>query len=162
MNGLALLREEMTRLLTARGIEAVSAWPGDAARRGPLAVVRLKKLTAAPAGLQGYLGQVETGGLWQERHGQALTVTFGLTLYAPEHTGESGCRDLLDAVAEVLLAGGPAGLAVEEWSADAPAFDAKAGLFRAEVAVRCRAVLLTEEDEDGGPVDFELQGRIER
>ncbi len=162
MNGLALLREEMTRLLTARGIEAVSAWPGDAARRGPLAVVRLKKLTAAPAGLQGYLGQVETGGLWQERHGQALAVTFGLTLYAPEHTGESGCRDLLDAVAEVLLAGGPAGLAVEEWSADAPAFDAKAGLFRAEVAVRCRAVLLTEEDEDGGPVDFELQGRIER
>ena len=30
MNGLALLREEMTRLLTARGIGAVSAWPGDA------------------------------------------------------------------------------------------------------------------------------------
>lgn len=56
-------------------------------------------------------------------------MKFGVTLYSPEAAGESGCQALLEQVAQALMERGPAGFAVEKWSAGETAFDQASGMF---------------------------------
>lgn len=123
MTTLATIRQAMTAFLAEAGIEALSAWPKEVwkGRKTPVAVVQVKEVEAGVSGFQNYLGQTydPAARQWTERYGRRITVKFGVTLYSPEAAGESGCQALLEQVAQALMERGPAGFAVEKWSAGA-------------------------------------------
>lgn len=131
MTTLATIRQAMTAFLAEAGIEALSAWPKEVwkGRKTPVAVVQVKEVEAGASGFQNYLGQTydPAARQWTERYGRRITVKFGVTLYSPEAAGESGCQALLEQVAQALMERGPAGFAVEKWSAGETAFDQAAG-----------------------------------
>ena len=54
MTTLTQLQETMTAFLTGQGVRARTAWPGEdrLVRTAPLAVVRVKEVAAAPAGVR--------------------------------------------------------------------------------------------------------------
>jgi len=161
---LTALREAMTAFLTDRGIRALSAWPGRErlVRAAPLAVVQMEEVKARPMGFQDYLGQVYDGeaGQWRERYGQKVTVTFRLDLYSPRSAGETGCRRLLDQAATAFQTGGPAGLAVAEWTMAEPAFDQESGMFRGKLSAVCRGSLEAVSDETGAFLGFVVKGGL--
>lgn len=165
MTTLENLRETMTAFLKKQGVEAMSAWPSQRSQvpAVPLAVVQIKQMEAGPAGFQNYLGQQydEKTGHWTERYGQKMTVSFLIELYSPESRGESGCRALLDLLADALQEGGPDGLTVEKWSMGGTDFDTASGLFRGTVRVVCRTVLVALSDEYGAFLGFEVKGGIQ-
>ena len=162
---LTALREAMTDYLTGQGLRALSAWPGTErlVRAAPLAVVRMKGVEARPLGFQNYLGQVydRSAGAWRERYGQKVTVTFCLDLYSPRAAGEEGCRLRLDQAAGAFQAGGPGGLAVEQWSMEEPVFDRESGMFRGELTAVCRGTLEAVSQEDGSFLGFEVKGVLQ-
>jgi len=162
---LTALREAMTAFLTARGIRALSAWPGRGrlVRSAPLAVVQMGQVEARPMGFQNYLGQVydQEAGQWRERYGQQVEVTFRLDLYSPEKTGEEGCRMLLDQAAGAFQTGGPAGLSVEKWTMEEPSFDQESGMFRGKLSAVCRGTLEAVSDEEGAFLGFIVKGGLD-
>lgn len=164
MTTLTLLRDTMTTYLTGKGITALSAWPGTARLRssGPVAVVQVQGIEAGGSGFQNYLGQVysQTSGKWTEQYGQTVSIRFSIELYSPESYGEAGCRTALDAVAEALQVGGPAGFTVEQWSMGETRYEEKSRRFRGQLTARCRAVLVAVSDEYGSLLGFTVRGGI--
>lgn len=164
MTDLAMLRESMTEFLTEQGLRALSAWPQEArtARTAPLILVRLGQAEAGAAGFDQYLGQRydQPTRTWTEAYGCALEVTYVLTLYSPEETGEVGCRDLLEQVAALFLRGRPGGLPVTGWSMGETAFHRESGMYRGDLRVRCRAVLTQEDSGDQVFRGFDVKGEI--
>ena len=77
--GLEAIRERMADYLTARGVRAVTAWPGEARpeQLEPAVVVSLRGCRVGPAGFQDYLGERydEQTGLWEDQ---------------PDHGGRGG------------------------------------------------------------------------
>ena len=162
---LTALREAMTAYLNARGLRALSAWPGTdrLVRAAPLAVVRMKEVEAAPLGFQNYLGRVwdEEAEQWRERYGQRVAVAFALDLYSPRADGEEGCRLLLDRAALAFQNGGPGGPAVGKWSMAEPAYDKASGMFRGELTACCQGTLEAVADEEGSFLGFVVKGGLD-
>lgn len=162
---LTALRQAMTDHLTARGLRALTAWPGreTLVRGAPLAVVQVKGVEAQPMGFQNYLGQVydREAGTWRERYGQKVTVTFALDLYSPRQDGEEGCRLLLDRAAAALQAGGPGGLTAEKWSMGETGYDEGSGMFRGTLSAVCRGTLEAVSDEEGSFLGFVVKGGLQ-
>ena len=147
MTTLATIRQAMTAFLAEAGIEALSAWPKEVwkGRKTPVAVVQ----TYDPAARQ-----------WTERYGRRITVKFGVTLYSPEAAGESGCQALLEQVAQALMERGPAGFAVEKWSAGETAFDQASGMFWGKLQAVCRGMLVAGMEESGELEGFTVRGEV--
>ena len=154
MTTLATIRQAMTAFLAEAGSEALSAWPKEVwkGRKTPVAVVQVKEVEAGASGFQNYLGQTydPAARQWTERYGRRITVKFGVTLYSPEAAGESGCQALLEQVAQALMERGPAGFAVEKWSAGETAFDQASGMFWGKLQAVCRGMLVAGERRIGG------------
>ncbi len=164
MSGVETLTQALADYLSGQGARVRTAWEAEerSALTGPTAVVSLRGGQVSPAGFQDYLGQrkrEDTGG-WEELYGRQARLTFGLDLYAPEGTGDEAVRQELDRLSSALLAGGPEGLAVEEFSWGELAFDSAARLLKRPAQVVCRAYLLRAEQEDGLFTDFELRGGL--
>ena len=155
MTTLATIRQAMTAFLAEAGIEALSAWPKEVwkGRKTPVAVVQVKEVdlgqTYDPAARQ-----------WTERYGRRITVKFGVTLYSPEAAGESGCQALLEQVAQALMERGPAGFAVEKWSAGETAFDQASGMFWGKLQAVCRGMLVAGMEESGELEGFTVRGEV--
>ena len=97
---------------------------------------------------------------WTERYGRRITVKFGVTLYSPEAAGESGCQALLEQVAQALMERGPAGFAVEKWSAGETAFDQASGMFWGKLQAVCRGMLVAGMEESGELEGFTVRGEV--
>ena len=162
MTGLDRIREHMTAFLTARGVQAVAAWPGQGRRRlsGPVAAVSIRACEGGPSGFRDYLGERydRDSGQWLELYGRKVQVTFGLDLYAPRESGAAGCQTLFDNLAEALAAGGPEGLKLHTLSRGETAFDRETGLFHCPAEAQCGAWLYAVADEGGTFLDFEVRG----
>ena len=156
MTTLATIRQAMTAFLAEAGIEALSAWPKEVwkGRKTPVAVVQVKEVEAGASGFQNYLGQTydPAARQWTERYGRRITVKFGVTLYSPEAAGESGCQALLER--------GPAGFAVEKWSAGETAFDQASGMFWGKLQAVCRGMLVAGMEESGELEGFTVRGEV--
>ena len=156
MTTLATIRQAMTAFLAEAGIEALSAWPKEVwkGRKTPVAVVQVKEVEAGASGFQNYLGQTydPAARQWTERYGRRITVKFGVTLYSPEAAGESGCQALLEQ--------GPAGFAVEKWSAGETAFDQASGMFWGKLQAVCRGMLVAGMEESGELEGFTVRGEV--
>lgn len=92
--------------------------------------------------------------------GRRITVKFGVTLYSPEAAGESGCQALLEQVAQALMERGPAGFAVEKWSAGETAFDQASGMFWGKLQAVCRGMLVAGMEESGELEGFTVRGEV--
>ena len=159
MTGLDRIREHMTAFLTARGVQAVAAWPGQGRRRlsGPVAAVSIRACEGGPSGFRDYLGERydRDSGQWQELYGRKVQVTFGLDLYG-ESAGE--LQTAYDRMAEAFQWEGPAGLALRELSCGETEFDRAAGLYRRAVTAVCQGYLYAVADEGGTFLDFVVRG----
>ena len=164
MTTLATIRQAMTAFLAEAGIEALSAWPKEVwkGRKTPVAVVQVKEVEGGASGFQNYLGQTydPAARQWTERYGRRITVKFGVTLYSPEAAGESGCQALLEQVAQALMERGPAGFAVEKWSAGETAFDQASGMFWGKLQAVCRGMLVAGMEESGELEGFTVRGEV--
>ena len=159
MTGLDRIREHMTAFLTARGVQAVAAWPGQGRRRlsGPVAAVSIRACEGGPSGFRDYLGERydRDSGQWQELYGRKVQVTFGLDLYG-ESAGE--LQTAYDRMAEAFQWEGSAGLALRELSCGETEFDRAAGLYRRAVTAVCQGYLYAVADEGGTFLDFVVRG----
>ena len=154
MTTLATIRQAMTAFLAEAGIEALSAWPKEVwkGRKTPVAVVQVKEVEAGASGFQNYLGQTydPAARQWTERYGRRITVKFGV----------SGCQALLEQVAQALMERGPAGFAVEKWSAGETAFDQASGMFWGKLQAVCRGMLVAGMEESGELEGFTVRGEV--
>lgn len=162
--GLDAVRERMADYLTAQGVEAVTAWPGQERMRrtGPVTVVSLRSCQAGPAGFQDYLGERYNGetGLWEELYGRKAVLTFGLDLYASAEGDGADLQTAFDALAEALTRGGPQGLTVQEFSCGETEYDGQARLRKRTAQAVCQAYLYAVARPDGEFLEFELRGGL--
>lgn len=160
--GLEKIRQVMADYLKENGVPAVTAWPMEPRREGekPVSVVSLRGCRVGPAGFQNYLGDrydPETG-RWEERYGRRAELTFGLDIYAPEKGDGEAVQRAFDALAGVLLLGGPEGLEVQSFSCGQTVRDGESRRLKRPVEAICTAYLCAAADAGGGFTDFELRG----
>jgi hypothetical protein len=164
--GLDDILGRMADYLTAQGVEAVAAWPGQARleRTRPVVVVSLRGCQAGAAGFQDYLGERynETTGLWEELYGRRATLTFGLDLYAPAEGTEDGMQRAFHDLAQALTKGGPEGLTVQEFSCGETAYDSGGRLLKRTAQAVCLAYLYAVAEPGGVFLDFELRGGVKQ
>jgi hypothetical protein len=164
--GLENMRERMADYLREQGVEAVTAWSGQARQKQtkPVVVVSLRECQAGPAGFQDYLGEQydEASGLWLERYGRKATLTFGLDLYAPAESSEAEVQKEFDTLAGALAQGGPDGLAIEEFSCGEMEYDQSGRLLKQSAQAVCQAYLCAVAQESDTFVDFELRGGLQK
>ena len=160
--GLEAIRERMADYLTARGVRAVTAWPGEARpeQLEPAVVVSLRGCRVGPAGFQDYLGERydEQTGLWEELYGRKAELTFGLDLYAPERETGEELQKAFDTLAAALTAGGPEGLAGLEFSCGETQYDSRSRRLKRPVQAVCQAYLYAAARSGELFLDFELRG----
>lgn len=155
-------REVMAQYLTEHGVQAVTAWRKEEREHLSqcVAVVSLRKCQVSPGGFQDYLGERfrEETGRWEEQYGRQAVLTFGLDLYAPESAGGEKLQEALDMMTAALLAGGPEGGPVQEFSCGEIVFDREARLLKLPVQAVCRTFLCAAAQQSGAFTEFELRG----
>lgn len=164
--GLESIRRVMADYLRQRGVPAVTAWPADQRqeREEPVVVVSIRGCKASPASFQDYLGERrdEATGRWEERYGRKAELTFGLDVYAPEK-GDGACvQAAFDALAGVLISGGPEGLDLREFSCGQTVRDGESRRLKRPVEAVCTAWLCAVSDAGGAFADFELRGVVKQ
>lgn len=164
--GLESVRRVMADYLRRRGVPAVTAWPKSRRqeREEPVAVVSIRGCKVSPASFQNYLGERfdENTGRWGERYGRRAELTFGLDIYAPEK-GDGDCiQAAFDALAGVLISGGPEGLELREFSCGQTVRDGESRRLKRPVEAVCAAWLCAVSDADGAFADFELRGVVKQ
>lgn len=162
--GLEHIRQVMADYLNRRGVAAVTAWPMDQRqeREQPVVVVSLRRCKAGPASFQNYLGEryVTETGRWEERYGRRAELTFGLDVYAPERGDGAVVQAAFDALAGILILGGPEGLEVQEFSCGQTVWDGESRRLKRPAEAVCTAWLCAVTDAGGAFVDFELRGVV--
>ena len=162
--GLERIRQVMADYLVSRGIAAVTAWPMSPrqAREEPVVVVSVRGCRAGPASFQNYLGERydEASGRWEERYGKKAELTFGLDIYAPEKGDGGMLQEAFDALAGVLVLGGPEGMELREFSCGQTVRDAESRRLKRPVEAVCTLWLCAVADAGGAFVDFELRGVV--
>ena len=160
--GLEQVREEMARYLREKGVRARTAWPPERPREldRPEVLVSLRGCRMGPGGFQDYLGERydERSGRWEERYGKRAQLTLGLDIYAPEREDGEAVQSAFDALAGVLVLGGPEGLDLQEFSCGQTAWDGESRRLKRPVEAVCTAWLCAVTDAGGVFVDFELRG----
>lgn len=160
--GLEHIRQVMTDYLKEHGVSAAAAWPDEPRREReePVVLVSLRGCRAGPGSFQNYLGERfdERSGRWEERYGKRAELTFGLDIYAPEKGGGEAVQRAFDALASVLILGGPQGLEVQGFSCGATVREAESRRLKRPVEAVCSAWLCAVSSGDGGFIDFELRG----
>ena len=160
--GLEAIRERMADYLTARGVRAVTAWPGEARpeQLEPAVVVSLRGCRVGPAGFQDYLGERydEQTGLWEELYGRKAKLTFGLDLYAPAREDGMELQTAFDTLAAALMEDGPRGLEVLEFSCGETEYDSQARLLKRPAQAVCQTWLYSTPQSGELFLDFELRG----
>ena len=162
--GLEAVRRVMADYLCERGVPAVTAWPESRRqeREEPVVVVSIRGCKAGPASFQNYLGERydEAADRWEERYGRKAELTFGLDIYAPEK-GDGECvQAAFDALAGVLILGGPEGLDLQEFSCGQTVRDGESRRLKRPVEAVCTAWLCAVSDAGGAFTDFELRGVV--
>lgn len=162
--GLEHICQVMAEFLQKQGVRAVAAWPADPRqeREEPVVVVSVRGCKAGPAGFQDYLGERydEKTGRWEERYGKKAELTLGLDIYAPERGGGEAVQAAFDALAGVLICGGPPGLDLLEFSCGQTIRDPESRRLKRPVEAVCTAWLCAVTDVGGAFVDFELRGVV--
>lgn len=162
--GLENIRQMMADYLNERGVPAVTAWPMSPRqeREEPMVVVSIRGCKAGPAGFQNYLGERydEKTDRWEERYGKKAELTFGLDVYAPEKGDGEMVQRAFDALAGVLILGGPEGVDLREFSCGQTVRDSESRRLKRPVEAVCTAWLCAVTDAGGAFIDFELRGVV--
>ena len=160
--GLERIRQVMADYLNKQGVSAVTAWPltPRQAREEPVVVVSVRGCRAGAACFQNYLGERydESAGRWEERYGRKAELTFGLDIYAPEKGDGEAVQAAFDALAGVLILGGPEGMDLREFSCGQTVRDAESRRLKRPVEAVCAVWLCAVTDAGGAFLDFELRG----
>jgi len=164
--GLEHIRQVMAGYLNDRGVPAVTAWPRTQrqAREEPVVVVSVRGCKAGPGSFQNYLGERfdEHSGRWEERYGKKAELTFGLDIYAPEQGDGEALQTAFDALAGILILGGPEGLELQQFSCGQTVRDAESRRLKRPVEAVCTAWLCAVTDVGGAFIDFELRGVVKQ
>lgn len=159
------IREAMAQYLEQRDVNAAAAWPeGERPRlETPVTVVSLRECKTGPGGLLDYLGEVyDPGtGLWEERYGRRVELTFGLDTYAREG-GQAELQTAFTSLANALAAGSPDGLAVRQFTCGETEYDGKARLLKRTAQVVCTGWLCAVKRAEEAFLDFELRGALKQ
>ena len=144
-------RDRVAQQLRDSGLNVVTAMdPGRAARwREPVAAAAVSQVVCAPGGFQDYLGVERDGQTGEERevYGREAELTLALDIFAPRDGGGEACRKAAETAVEVRTG--------------RTEFLERDGLYRLEVACRCRAWLTARADQEAGAfTDFEVKGRM--
>ena len=162
--GLEQIRQTMADYLCQQGVPAVTAWPAAPRQEWtePVVVVSVRGCRAGSASFQDYLGERydERSGRWEERYGKRAQLTLGLDIYAPEREDGEAVQSAFDALAGVLVLGGPEGLDLQEFSCGQTAWDGESRRLKRPVEAVCTAWLCAVTDAGGVFVDFELRGVV--
>ena len=162
--GLEKIRQVMADYLNSQGVPALTAWPVSQRqeREEPVVVVSIRGCKAGAASFQNYLGERydEETGRWEERYGKKAELTFGLDIYAPEKGGGDAVQAAFDALAGVLILGGPEGLDLREFSCGQTLRDGESRRLKRPVEAVCTAWLCAVTDVGGAFTDFELRGVV--
>ncbi len=162
--GLEKIRQVMADYLNERGVPAITAWPMSPrqVREEPVVLVSLRGCKAGPAGFQNYLGERydEKTDRWEERYGKKAELTFGLDVYAPEKGDGEMIQRAFDALAGVLILGGPEGVDLREFSCGQTVRAGESRRLKRPVEAVCTAWLCAVTDEGGAFTDFELRGVV--
>lgn len=164
--GLEKIRQVMADYLCKQGVPAVTAWPAvrRQEREEPVVVVSIRGCKAGPGSFRDYLGERldEVSGRWEEHYGRRAELTFGLDIYAPEK-GDGECvQAAFDALAGVLISGGPEGLDLQEFSCGQTVRDGESRRLKRPVEAVCAAWLCAVSDAGGAFADFELRGVVKQ
>ena len=164
--GLESVRRAMADYLNEKGVRAITAWPAAPRqeREEPVVVVSVRGCRAGPASFQNYLGERydEASGRWEERYGKKAELTFGLDIYAPENGDGGMLQEAFDALAGVLVLGGPEGMELREFSCGQTVRDAESRRLKRPVEAVCTLWLCAVADAGGAFVDFELRGVMKK
>lgn len=158
-------RDRVAQQLRDSGLNVVTAMdPGRAARwREAVAAAAVSQVVCAPGGFQDYLGMERDGQTGEERevYGREAELTLALDIFAPRDGGGEACRKAAETAVECLACRGAAGLPAVEVRTGRTEFLERDGLYRLEVACRCRAWLTARADQEAGAfTDFEVKGRM--
>ena len=159
------IRESVAQYLTERGVNARAAWNEQErpALTEPVTVVSLRGCKTGPGGLLDYLGEVydPESGLWEERYGRRVELTFGLDTYAAEGM-QRELQTAFTALAHALAAGSPDGLAVQELICEETEYDGKARLLKRTAQVVFTGWLCAVKRAEETFLDFELRGALKQ
>ena len=163
MKELTQVRDAVISALNGAGLTALAAYPHRQAGRydGPVAAVAVGAAEGAALGFCNYLGEAwdETAGTVREIYGKQLEGDITVEVRAQRAAEcETGC----ETAAEVLLGGLPAGIRPGELRWEAIRWEKETGMFLRRGCLRCRAVFVAQEREDGEAfLDFILKGVME-
>ena len=162
MKELTQVRDAVASALDAAGLQAVTAFPADRAKRykGAVATVSVGAAEGKVMGFCNYLGEVydKTAGMWRELYGKQLEGDITVEVRAERAADcEQGCGTASD----VLLGGLPEGIRPGELRWEALTWEKATGMFLRRGALRCSAVFTAQAQEDGEVfLDFILKGVI--
>lgn len=157
MSALENLRESAARLLRWGGVEAVTAFSPERRKQWsrPVAAVSLSGVKCLPGAMDHYLGLREG----REVEGREAEIALALRIFAPRDGGEEACQQTACAAAELLLAHGVEGMALQELEWGPAEWLDGAGLYCLTLICRGRCRLVTAEEDGGAFDDFEVKGR---
>lgn len=160
------IQQELARVLSEQGVNAVAAWPQGRAVQPEQAMVlvSLEEVKCTPSGLQDYLGQWadEPGGEELVRYGRRAQLTFALDVLTPPEQGAQQERALLDEMLAVLHIQPPLGLRVQELEVEQGQFDSKQQLLRRRCRLRCSGWLHARGQREDSLLSFELRGEMNK
>lgn len=162
MRELTQVRDAVTAALNNAGLQALTAFPADRAKRyeGAVAAVAVGAAEGKVMGFCNYLGEVydKTAGAWRELYGKQLEGDVTVEVRAERAVDcERGCETASD----VLLGGLPEGIRPGELRWEALTWEKATGMFLRRGALRCGAVFTAQAQEDGEAfLDFILKGVI--
>ena len=159
MKELTQIRQAVIDALCEAGLHALAAFPDCRAPRDtPSTTVAVGAAEGTALGFCNYLGQQydPEQGTVTECYGKLLDGEISVEIRAP---GASGCEQICEQAAEVLLGGLPAGIRPGELRGEAICWEKETGMFLRRGSLRCRAVFTALAREDGETfLDFTLKG----
>lgn len=163
MRELTQVRNTVVAALGAAGLKALPAFPQERLGRhaGAVATVSVDGAEGKTLGFCNYLGQVyDPGrGTVRELYGKQLEAVIAVEVRAE---GAADCESGCETAAEVLLGGLPSGVRAGELTWEALRWERETELFLRRGRLRCQAVFLARESEDGTAFrDFMLKGVME-
>lgn len=162
MRELNQIRDAVTTALRTAGMEVLTAYPDQAARRYgcPVAAVAVETAESRTMGFCNYMGEVgdpETGRV-RELYGRQLDAVISVEIRG-ERAAE--CEEGCETAAETLLGGLPAGIRPGELSWEALTWERETGSFLRRGRLRCRALFTAQTEGDETMfLDFRLKGAV--
>lgn len=165
--GLEQVRAAVAAAVEKAGVQAVTAFSGDWAKKydQPVVAVGLRTGESRGGALGSYLGRRldPADQSCQEVYGLRMDLTLSVDIYAPAQAGAAGCDSALEALHQAALRYLPSGLKPRELRWEETAWDGDTAMFLRRGSLTCDAYFTATVSEEGMLLsDFILKGVVTR